>query len=344
VADNTEEKYEKLWCMLACIGAAVALMAAGALSNWIILVLVALFVPMAFIVAGARASQGIGILSVLVSGFLVWLFAGAGIALVMMACSLPVTIVMTYVIKKRMPFYYSTLISCIALLASLGILILLVQLIYKTDLMTLLLGHIESFLNANPEFTKLYYTTYNSLLNGGAQPIDLSAVLSTPLDVAVSGLMQTFTVQLAMLVPQAAMFCVALFGLLNYVVPRAIVKKQGVAVGTVPTFSQLALPAKYGTWSLIALIVAFLGMSLGWRNFNLVYAIIMGFFSITYMIQGMAFTDWLLKKKINSASGRIAIIVIIFLILQLFGLNIFMWIGFFEQIVKFRKRQWISQG
>ncbi len=342
MADISEEKYEKLWCMLACIGTAVALMAAGALSNWIILILVSLFVPMAFIVAGARSSQVIGVLSVIASGILVWLFAGINIALVMVVCSLPITVVMTYVIKKRMSFYYSTLISCAALLASLGLLILLTQLLYGTDLMTLLLNHLETFLHANPEFSKLYYTTYNALLNG-TQSLDLAAAMNTPIDVAVTGLMQTFTVQLAMLVPQVAMFCVALFGLLNYVIPRAIVKKQGLEVGRVPTFSQLALPAKYGTWSLVALIVAFLGMTLGWRNFNLVYAIIMGFFSVTYMMQGMAFTDWLLKKKLDSASGRIAIIVIIFLILMLFGLNIFMWIGFFEQIVKFRKRDWTQQ-
>ncbi|BDF57722.1 hypothetical protein CE91St36_05390 [Christensenellaceae bacterium] len=343
MTEKTEEKYEKLWCMLACLGAAVALMAAGVLAGWIVLILVALFVPMAFIIAGARGGQGIGILSVLIGGALVFLFAGVNIALIMMACCLPIVIVMTYVIRRRMPLYYSTLISCVALLASLGILILLTQLLYHADLMTLLLNNIEAFLNANPDFAKLYYTLYHSLMNGTAS-VDITAVMSTPLDVAVSGLMKTFTVQLATLVPQTAMFCVALFGLLNYVIPRAIVKRQGVAVGKVPTFSQLALPAKYGTWSLVALVVAFIGMSAGWRNFNLVYAIVMGFFSITYTIQGMAFTDWLLKRKLSSASGRIAIIIVIFLILQLFNLDLFMWVGFFEQIVKFRKRQWMPQG
>lgn len=334
---QTEEKYEKLWCALACVGAAVALMALGVLSNWVVLFLTSLFVPAALITAGARGGALPAVLGVVATCVLVWLFAGTNIAVITGVCLCFPVFVMTWVIRRKKSFYYSTLISCLTLFASLGLLLLLVWLLYGADLMTILLGKVEGTLNANPEFTKLYYSMYHALANGSTT-FDITAAMNVPLDTAVASLMRTFSTQLALLVPQAAMFCVALFGLLNYVIPRAIVKKLGVAVGKVPSFSNLSLPSKFGTWSLVALLVAFVGTMLEWRNFELVYALVMGFFSITYMIQGMAFTDWLLKKKISSVAGRFALIIVIFLVLQLLGFNLYMWVGFLEQIIKFRKR------
>ncbi len=84
------------------------------------------------------------------------------------------------------------------------------------------------------------------------------------------------------------------------------------------------------------LVFSYIGVAADWNNFDLVYSIVIRFMSVIYSVQGMALIDWLLKKKMQSKGGRVAIIAVTFVLVL--AINLYMWLGFFEQIIKIRKR------
>ncbi|MEF9863591.1 MAG: DUF2232 domain-containing protein [Christensenellaceae bacterium] len=343
--ENTKYNYKQV---AICTAIAVGMVLLGAVTNGVLLVLFAPFIPMVLVVAGTGSSPSIAAICTILLGVLTWLVAGVNTAILLMVCALPIVIAMSYVIKKQLSFYMSVLISCITMLVVLGLFLLTVFLLYGADLTTLITNTAQDFLTKNPDIARTYYYVINTMQSGAQVLPDANAILSVPAQTAVDGTMRYVSIQMAMMLPQMATMGVALLGLLNFTIPRAITKKLGGAVGHAPAFCDLALPKSFGIWSIALLIVAFLGVQFEWRNFNLVYAIVMGFFSVIYTIQGMAFVDWLLKKKMESTGGRIAIIAVTFLALSFMGAfsfflgQLYMWLGFFEQIARIRKREQIK--
>ncbi|MDL2236751.1 YybS family protein [Christensenellaceae bacterium OttesenSCG-928-K19] len=335
-----------------CVLISVALFALGYYGGVFLLMVLSLLFPMVFIYHRARTGVAWTVAAVLAFGVAVFLMAGINIAGILMCCVLPSALVVGHVMRRKMTFYNSVLASVITMLASLGILFLCTYLLYDMQLLDLILIKVEETLVQSPEGTKqLYYLTERLLpaaQSGDAQVmselagITSAAISSIPLETAVAGIMKSFTAQMALLLPQMAAFCVPVLGLLNYIIPRAIIKKQGRAVGKVPVFSAWGLPRHFGKWSLFLLILSYIGVGAGWNNFDYVYVIVMGFLTAVYSVQGMAFIDWALKKKIASRPGRVAIIVVTFLLGSIW--NVYMWIGFFEQVVKLRKRELTANG
>jgi uncharacterized protein YybS (DUF2232 family) len=148
--------------------------------------------------------------------------------------------------------------------------------------------------------------------------------------------MKMLTPAVYLYVPQFCSVCITVFGLLYFIIPRALLKRAGHSVRPIPAFSVWSLPRFFGTWTIVLFILSYIGVAAGWRNFDLVYSIVIGFMSVIYSVQGMALIDWLLKKKMPSAGARAAIIAVTFVLVL--ALNLYMWLGFFEQIVKIRKR------
>ncbi len=329
--------------MALCAGLGTALFALGYYAGVFLLMIVALFIPMVFVYLRARTNNIYTVLGIVLFGVPVFLMAGINYAGIMMCCSLPVALVIGYLIAPKTTFYYSVLFSCVAMLASLGILLLCVQLFFQVSLVELVQQKFAAELAATPAAEAVarqsYYLleTAQSMATGRSTAMDANTVMAMPIEEVVDGVMRFVDPYLALTIPTAAAFCVPAFGLLNYIVPRAAAKKAGVEVGDIPTFSAWSLPKGFGIWSLVLLILAFIGEAAGWHNFDLVYSIAIGFLTAIYSVQGMAFIDWLLKKKMESGAGRAAIIVATFLLLSF--INLYMWIGFFEQVVKLRKRE-----
>ncbi|HBU11693.1 MAG TPA: hypothetical protein DEB31_02865 [Clostridiales bacterium] len=346
---------KKAGVTIVCILLAVGLFAL-ARGNIFTLMLAALFLPMIFVYQRALSSVTLSVLSVLVFGVACFLLAGLNVAGVLMCCILPSALITGHALERKTAFYDSVLASAVTMLASVGVLFLCVYLLYGVSFFDLVLQKTEAWLNANPEMTKQLYYMTNQMQQNTQQTALLeadsataladmllaqrAAVESVPFTTALKGVMRLFSQGMTLYLAQAAAFCVPMFGLLNYLIPRAVYKKRGRAVRALPAFSSWGLPKRFGTWSLILLLLAYIGMYGGWRNFEYVYIISFGFLNAVYSVHGMAFLDWLLKKKIAQGAGRAAIIAAVFIVGFLW--NITMWIGFFEQIVKLRKRESIA--
>ncbi len=324
---------------LVCLAAATGIFALGYYTDAGILALLSLLTPFVFIYL--RAATGVWPAVTASAAFcaLAYIMAGYQYMLTAAAVSLPIGFVMGYVVKRKLSFYYSALISCASVLATLFILLLALHLLFGASADSIILSRVESELAANPFMAKVYYYIISLAQSGAADYTveGISSALNVAADVAVKGVMSSVRDFINLYLPQICASLVALLGILYYIVPRAIVRKTGGGVGPVPEFNQWNLPRRFGTWSLVLLLISFIGVMAEWNNFELVYSIVMGFLNVTYSIQGMAFVDWLLKKRMQSTAARAAIIAVTFLLLSM--VNLYMWIGIFEQFAKFRKRE-----
>ncbi|MEG2957064.1 MAG: hypothetical protein RR826_02225, partial [Christensenellaceae bacterium] len=95
--ENTKYNYKQV---AICTVIAVGMVLLGFVTNGVLLVLFAPFIPMVLVVAGTGSSPSIATICTILLGVLTWLVAGVNTAILLMVCALPIVIAMSYVIKK----------------------------------------------------------------------------------------------------------------------------------------------------------------------------------------------------------------------------------------------------
>jgi Predicted membrane protein (DUF2232). len=242
---------------------------------------------------------------------------------------LPIIVCLWVALKKRLSFLGSVQLSCLGFALSVLIAILSVYFVTGKDIVTYVLDDWRLFLQQNDTFTYSFYAAIQ-MVTGGTVNSQIS------LNDAVGVVYPFFQNSIVYGIPAACAASIPLGGLVSFLIVRAIVKKAGAKVTPVPAFADFKLPAKFGRWSVIILIVCWIGAIAGWRNFDFVLSIAFAFFGSIYYVLGMAFMEWLLKKQIKSAVGRGFIIALLAIVLC--QLYVFTFIGLFEQLAKFRQR------
>lgn len=330
---------KKAVVFLICTAAGIGLLFAGLNSDIIGLVFFSalLCLPLIYI----RSVLGSPALLLSLAAVAVTAFALRTIncAVTYFATAAIVSFVCGYAVISQKSFYDSALMCCAACAAALGAVMVFVWIYKGESLIDAVLSKTQSALASMPDGTVKFLYRYAGMSAAGSP--DLSQITSESLnsiskETAISGLMRYLTPSLTVLVPQLCSFGVLLSGLLYYIIPRAVLKKQKYKVAEIPVFSMWCLPKHFGVWSVIIYLIAFIGYNAGADNFEIVYGIVSGAFNIIYTIQGFAFVDWLLLKKINSAGVRFAIISVSWLLLSV--IDLYMWLGLLEQILKIRKR------
>ncbi len=242
---------------------------------------------------------------------------------------IPVIICVFIALQKRLSFLGGVQLSCAGTALSVLVILGWVYLSTGMDIVSASQASIRQMLQQDPEYTKQVYLAVQSMLGSPADSqIAPGAAVDALYTYLEPGASYSILSALAAYIP--------LGGLIFYLIPRAIAKKAGAKVAYVPPFSEFRLPPKFGRWSVAVLLVALIGQMAGWRNFDYVFVIAFAFFGSIYYVLGMAFIEWWLKRQIKSAAGRAAIIILIALLF--IQLNIFIYIGIFEQLIKIRRR------
>lgn len=325
---------------LICTAASIGLLCAGFNSDIFGLIFFSalLCLPLIYI----RATIGTPALLISLAALFAaaYFLRGASFASIYLICAAIISFVCGYAVIAGKSFYDSALMCCIASAAVLGAVMLFIWIDKGQSLIDTALSKIEAMLSAMPDDTLKFLYRYTSVAAGGGSA-DLSSITAQSLsalskETAVSGLMRYLTPSVTLTVPQLCSIGVLLSGLLYYVVPRAVLKKLKYRVSPIPPFSLWSLPKHFGIWSVVIYMVALIGYNAGGANFEIVYGIVYGAFYITYTIQGFAFVDWLLLKKISSVPARIAILAATWLLGSV--IELYMWLGLLEQLLKLRKR------
>jgi hypothetical protein len=242
---------------------------------------------------------------------------------------IPVIICVFIALQKKMSFLGGVQLSCVG--TALSVLVVLVSIYLATglDIVSASQESIRLALQQDPEYSKQLYLAVQNILGSPADSqITSGAAIDALYAYLEPGASYSIITALAAYIP--------LGGLVFYLIPRAIAKKAGAKVAYVPPFSKFRLPPKFGRWSVALLLVALVGQMAGLRNFDYVFVIAFAFFGSIYYVLGMAFMEWWLKRHIKSAAGRAAIIILIALLF--IQLNIFIYVGIFEQLIKIRRR------
>ncbi|MGI6153749.1 MAG: DUF2232 domain-containing protein [Christensenellaceae bacterium] len=280
-----------------------------------------LVVPFPLVISAVRCGKAWALLILGVLVVLGLLFYLPAVALFGILYFAAVTYVLSYIIRKKLSFRESVQYSCFLVF---GMVLLMEVLVYAANGMTLaelLTQNVEGLYKENiAEITQMF-----NALN------DAATTEEQALGTLTAGLFESMRQTLLTLETAA----ISVLGLLNYVVPRAVLRKQGVDVGNVPGFSMFALPKYFGLVSFVIVVVVFVGGNAGILAFEYIGTIVMTFFGIAYYIQGVAFFEWFLRKKIASPPVRVLIYVVSSLLLWI----AYILAGIFEQAAKLRKRQ-----
>lgn len=253
----------------------------------------------------------------------------------LIAALIPIIICVWIALRRKMTFLPAVQLACMGTALSVLILLGSVYLATGKDILTAMLDSIRLSLQQDPEFTRQLYLAIQSL-TGGAADTQITA------DAAMNVVYPYFESSMTYYVPTVLAAYIPLGGLVFYLIPRAIAKKAGAQVTNVPAFADFHLPPKFGRWSIVVLLVAWIGQAAGWRNFDFVLSIAFAFFGAIYFVLGMAFAEWWLKKYIKSGAGRALIIIVIALIF--WQLSIYIFLGIFEQLAKIRRRSAENEG
>lgn len=249
---------------------------------------------------------------------------------------LPILICIWVALKKRLSFLGSVQLSCLGFALSVLIAIVSVYLATGKDIVTYSLDTWKLFLQQSDTFTYSFYAAIQMATGGTVNPqISLSDAMAVVYPYFQNSIIYGIPAMFAAFIPVG--------GLSWFLIVRAIVKKAGANVIPIPVFADFKLPARFGRWSVILLIVCWIGAQVGWRNFDFVFTIAFAFFGSIYFVLGMAFMEWALKKQIKSTAGRvflIGLLAVVFCVLQLY---IFTFLGIVEQLVKVRQRAKINK-
>jgi hypothetical protein len=242
---------------------------------------------------------------------------------------IPIIICLWVAFKKRLSFLGSVQLSCLGFALSALIVIVSTYLITGTDIANYYLNYYRQLFQQNEAITKGYYALIQMVTGG-----EINSQIS--LTDAFNAIYPYFQSAIIYGIPAMFAIYIPIGGLVSYLIVHAIAKKAGANVIHVPPFAEFKLPAKFGRWSVIILIICLFGLMFGWRNFDFVLTIAFAFFGSIYYVLGMSFMEWALKKQIKSAVGRGFIIALLAIVFS--QLYIFAFLGLLEQLVKIRRR------
>lgn len=270
-----------------------------------------------------------------------WILLGYVTGAVFLALFTPAVYLVSSVILKKTRAFESVVISVGSLVVGIGLLIAFVYFIRKTDPVTYLLNQFQYVLESNKQlpYDFLQLINLEDIFTGVK---DANAILALPFDSAVNSSMDALREILITGLPVMLSAFAVLGGLLNYVIPRSLLKKNKVEVAPIPAFSHFKLPKGFMTGLVLVAILLYAGNLLNIPNINVVmYACVTAYVTV-FTICGMSLIDYLMKRRNTGRGGRIALLTVVTVIGVLFYsvqfLYAFAILGLLESILKIRDR------
>lgn len=307
----TQENNQKNGIVWAYFGWAVLLLLGG-----IVFPFCWLFLPIMFIIPAVRFDIGKVLILILLL-FLAGIFIlGFEIAAMMLIFLFITVIPVYYMIKNKRTFYSGVFVSGLSMFVCVLLGVLAVRLISGMSLVQWIMNSFE---------TAVY-------MDGGRYTALYSLVLGQDVSIWLRELQNTLPRVLLI----SSTFIVALFGLLNYLIPHNALKKRGVEVNRIPQFAMFSLPRSLGYATGAGVLLVIIGQqAMKLPAFDFVAPVVYTFCFVVYYIQGIAFLEWLLKQRIQAVALRVLIYVGVTLLLPI----AIVFVGVFEQIARIRRRE-----
>ncbi len=262
------------------------------------------------------------------------------LSLLLAALSLPFAFAVGYVLRKKVRFRYSVIAASGAALAGTGLAIGVLWLMTGEMPVDFYIGRMDSIISSMSDamvrdWYQLMRTT--DLVTGAVTQTALDA---TGRSDAITYLLSQFREYINMgLVGMLGIYAL-LMGLVGYLIPHGVMKRRRLDVAAVPPFSEYALPNRFWLAFLLSYLFAAIGAGFGWRGFDILEVTVYTLYALILTVQGLAFLDYMYKRRNMGIAARIVLHVLAPLISVLASMvgSVLMWVGMIENMANLRKR------
>ena len=288
-------------------------------------VLVLLF-PVPLIVVGVRRGVAAGLASLLIAGLLMSLVVHSLLGLLFIMIHLFLVAGLPFSFQKGLDFYENILISSFGSLVSILITLQAYGWIAgRTFFNMLWQGLRDFFMEGVLDFEQML-ALYHQM--GLLREFENARQVT-----------EVFISQMQLMVPSALLIFSIVFGVLNFLVARLVLRKLRHEVPFVPEFSGWALPRGMGFGFLLLLLFSYIGSTIGIDNFHGVFLTVYSLVSFIFMVQGLAVLWYFLRAGKVPVPLRWVLMVLIYVILHMIltlnmGLTV---LGIADQVFRLRK-------
>ena len=330
-----EQKKKNHW-LTECLLALAAYVVLFFLMQYTLITAVLLAVPCIFV--GVRRGWLAGSAFLILCTALTWLF-GNWLALLAAGIILLPVLAGWYLLRKKRPAWESLVISCGAMLASLGVAAALLH--YVADgnvaqyLVELLLQKAQQDIGAAASLFTLLLS--NDLASGALSAEQAYELMYTAYILQYISAESSVTLLKRMVetvLPKMIIYAVAYGGLCNYFLTRLLVKKCGQEVAVVPPVEAWRMPGQHGIYMAITLAVGYGVLLFGDASLAAPAQMLFSLATIAFGLEGISTTTYFLMLRVRSRAGRMAIALGMFLLVP----GLMTAIGVIEQLFGIRKR------
>lgn len=275
-----------------------------------------MFLPMPFIVIGAKNGVKFSAISLVVAAIMIGTFTGPLRAILFIVTAGLSSIVIVYMIQKKYSF---NLIFIFGSIAS------LVSIIISFALLPKLIGF---------EFVELTENTFNQLKEMYKGIFEMSGTDAEKTKEILTALDQFKDLYL-LIIPLGMIVSSVFTTYINYIVSGSILRRIGLNIEKPKKFSYFRLPTNFMMGTLVIVILTYVTNKFNIVNSTALNANIMLLFQVVFIMQGLAVLSFLIEKKgIRDAFRRIILVFV--LLIQFFSLLLF-FVGLFDAIFNIRK-------
>lgn len=275
-----------------------------------------IFLPVPFIIIGAKHGIKYNILAVLAASIIIGSMTEPIKSLFIIIIAGLNSVVVGYMIEKKQPagkiIFYGSLASILASIISLTLLshiggINMVQMLEQTFTMS----------------NEIYDSLFKSVGSDPAKVEEMKTMMEYAKNMAI------------ILLPSSVIFGSIMLTYVNYSVSGAVLKRMGYFIERPKRFSEFRLPKNILMGTTVILILTYLVRNLEIVNFETLVANVVYIFFITYLIQGLSVVSFLMEKRGMGKGSRI-FITIILLSIPIMS-KIIMFVGLIDAIMDIRK-------
>jgi uncharacterized protein YybS (DUF2232 family) len=285
---------------------------------------IVLFVwPVSFIVIGVRRGSWAGILGLIISGLLLSVIIHPLLGLMMVVFNFFLVVGLSWAMKKQLELFEYIVISAAAVLVSSLLSMKMFSLFMGQSVLEYIEKSIRTFFTSNViDFSRILdlYYKWNII----EQPMNTAEFIELFI-----GRLEQFVP----FIPASLLVFSLIFGNINFLISRLVLKKFRAEVPEIPEFSDWALPKGAGLGFLAMMVIVFIGNLLKVENFEVVFFTVSSLISFIFTIQGLSVAAFFLKTKKLSGFLKNLILVVVFMLIPM----VLVTLGVLEQIFKLRR-------
>ncbi|MCM8901907.1 YybS family protein [Caldicoprobacter algeriensis] len=280
--------------------------------------------PVPFIVLGARREPWAGILGLMIAGLLLGMMFHPFLGFAVVILNFPLVLVLSWAIKKRFNLFEYIVMSAGAVLLSALVFLKAFSWFMGQTVFEYIASSIRQFFVSNiVDFSRMIdlYAQFK-VIEKHISPGEFAEVVIGQLE------------QFVPFVPSMLIIFSLIYGTINMLVSRMVLKKLGYVLNGLPEFSDWMLPRGAGLGFMAMLLIAYVGNLLDLRNFEVVFYTVLSLCSFVFSIQGLAVATFFMRLKMSRVPTflRAVILAVLFMIAP----TLLMSLGILEQVFKLR--------